>query len=32
MDAVNRYRFKPAMRSGEPVPVRITVEVKFEIW
>jgi TonB family protein len=31
MDAVNRYRFKPAMRNGEPVPVKITVEVKFEI-
>jgi TonB family protein len=31
MEAVERYRFKPAMRNGEPVPVRITVEVNFQI-
>jgi TonB family protein len=29
--AVNKYRFKPAMRDGEPVPVRITVEVNFRL-
>ncbi len=30
--AVNRYRFKPAMKAGlEPVPVQITVEVNFRL-
>jgi TonB family protein len=32
MDAVGRYRFKPAMRNGEPVPVMITVEVNFQLY
>jgi TonB family protein len=27
--SVSKYRFKPAMSDGEPVPVRITVEVNF---
>lgn len=31
-DAVSRYRFKPAMRDGEPVPVVITVEVNFQLY
>lgn len=31
MSAVGRYRFKPAMRNGEPVPVKIVVEVNFQI-
>lgn len=29
--AVSRYRFKPAMRHGQPVPVRITVAVDFRL-
>lgn len=32
IDAVGGYRFKPAMRNGEPVPVKITVEINFRIW
>lgn len=27
--AVNKYRFKPAMKDGEPIPVVITVKVNF---
>jgi len=27
--AVNQYRFKPARQHGEPVPVRINIEVNF---
>lgn len=30
--AVGRYRFKPAMRDGEPVPAWIAIEVTFKIW
>ena len=30
--AVSRYRFKPAMKNGEPVPVMITVEVNFKLY
>jgi len=30
--AVERYRFGPAMLNGEPVPVRITVEVNFRLY
>ena len=30
--AVSRYRFKPAMRDGEPVPVWVAIEVNFKIW
>jgi TonB family protein len=29
IEAVNKYRFRPAMKNGEPVPIRITVEVSF---
>jgi TonB family protein len=33
LEAVNRYRFKPALRDGlEPVPVMITIEVNFQRW
>lgn len=32
LDAVRRYRFKPAVRDGRPVPVRITVEVDFRLY
>jgi TonB family protein len=28
--AVQQYRFKPAIRSGEPVAVAVSVEVKFQ--
>lgn len=28
--AVSTYRFRPAMRDGEPVPVRLTVEASFK--
>lgn len=32
LEAVDRYRFKPAMRNGmEPVPVMISVEVNFRL-
>ncbi|MGB6973334.1 MAG: energy transducer TonB [Terracidiphilus sp.] len=30
--AVSGYRFKPAMKNGEPVPVTITVEVNFRLY
>lgn len=30
--AVERYRFRPATYKGEPVPVRINIEVNFRIW
>lgn len=29
--AVNKYRFRPAMKDGTPVPVAITVEVNFRV-
>ena len=33
MDAVRRYKFKPAMKDGKtPVPVMITVEVDFHLY
>lgn len=32
LDAVRRYRFKPATKNGEPVAVRITVEVDFHLY
>jgi TonB family protein len=31
LEAVGRYRFKPAMKDGVPVPVMITVEVNFRL-
>ncbi len=30
--AVSKYRFKPAMRDGEPIPVFVTIEVSYKIW
>jgi len=30
--AVQRYRFEPAMRDGNPVPARIAVEVNFRLY
>jgi protein TonB len=32
LDAVRRYRFKPAIKDGKPVPVMITVEVNFRLY
>jgi TonB family protein len=32
LDAVLRYRFKPAMKDGRPVPVMITVAVNFRLY
>ena len=32
LEAVRQYRFKPAMESGHPVPVRVNVEVQFSIF
>ncbi|HKO13288.1 MAG TPA: energy transducer TonB [Acidobacteriaceae bacterium] len=29
--AVNQYRFKPAMQHGQPVPVKVNIEVHFRI-
>jgi periplasmic protein TonB len=29
LEAVKKYHFKPAMNTGNPVPVTITVEVNF---
>jgi TonB family protein len=29
-EAVRQYRYKPAMKDGEPVMVELTVEVKFQ--
>lgn len=31
LDAVGKYRFKPATKDGVPVPVEINVEVTFEV-
>lgn len=30
LDVVSHYRFKPATENGQPVPVRINVEVNFQ--
>lgn len=32
LQAVMQYRFKPAMKDGQPVPVMITVEVNFRLF
>jgi protein TonB len=32
LDAVSRYRFKPAKKDGKPVAVRMTVEVNFRMY
>jgi len=31
IDAVSRWRFRPAMRNGSPVPVPATIEVNFRL-
>ena len=32
VEAVQQYKFKPATRDGEPVPVNLKVEVNFRIY
>ena len=32
IEVASRYRFKPAMKAGEPVPVTITVRVNFQLY
>ena len=32
LEAVQRYRFKPAIKDGKPVPVMIEVEVNFRLY
>ena len=32
IDAVNRYRFKPAMKDGQPVPVMLTIQIAFKVY
>ncbi len=30
VETVKKWRFKPAQKNGHPVPVQVTVEMKFE--
>jgi TonB family protein len=32
LDAVRKYRFKPAMKDGIPVPVMVTIQVAFKLF
>jgi len=32
IEAVSQYRFKPALLNGEPIPVALNVEVRFQIF
>lgn len=32
IESVSQYRFKPAMKDGEPIATRITVEVNFRLY
>jgi TonB family protein len=32
LEAVRQYRFKPALKNGKPVAVRITVAVSFHLY
>ena len=32
IEAVKKYKFKPAMKGNTPVPVMITVEVNFRLY
>lgn len=31
VEAVKKWKFQPAMRNGEPVPVQVTIEVNFRL-
>jgi TonB family protein len=31
LEAVRKYRFKPAMKNGRPVPAIMTIEVNFRL-
>jgi protein TonB len=30
LEAVQKYKFKPAIKDGTPVPARITIAVQFD--
>ena len=32
METVRTWKFKPALRNGTPVPVRVMVEVSFRLF
>jgi TonB family protein len=32
IEAVSKYRFKPAMKDGQPVPVEVNIEVNFHLY
>ena len=32
VEAVRQYKFKPAMKNGQPVTVEMNVEVNFQIF
>lgn len=32
LEAVRQYRFKPAMKDGQPVPVFLTVQISFRLY
>lgn len=32
MDAVKKWRFRPAMKDREPVPVQVNIEVSFRLF
>jgi TonB family protein len=32
LEAASKYRFKPALRDGNPIPMRITVEMNFRLY
>ncbi len=32
IDAVRKYRFKPAMKNGTPVPVKMNIEINFHLY
>lgn len=32
VEAVSKYRFKPAMEHGKPVPVEINIDINFKIF
>jgi TonB family protein len=32
LEAVRKYKFKPAMKGGAPVPVMMSIEVNFRLY